>query len=85
MSYFRCPNCESKHYIFGQGGARRTGQEMGLDFLAELPISQRLQEASDAGTRVLLLLLLLLLLVAQLSCVQASWLTRSLAGMQVHL
>jgi len=73
MSYFRCPNCESKHYIFGQGGARRTGQEMGLDFLAELPISQRLQEASDAGTRVLLLLLLV---VVQLSCLQASWLTR---------
>jgi ATP-binding protein involved in chromosome partitioning len=36
-------------YMFGEGGARRTAQDLGLPFLGELPLDIGLRESGDAG------------------------------------
>lgn len=36
-------------YVFGEGGARRTAQDLGLPFLGELPLDMGLRESCDAG------------------------------------
>ena len=36
MSYFKCPKCGEPSDIFGKGGARKTAEEMGVQFLGEV-------------------------------------------------
>lgn len=36
MSYFVCPNCEEKHYIFGKGKTKEIAKEYDVPFLGEL-------------------------------------------------
>ncbi|KAF6139058.1 hypothetical protein GIB67_010784, partial [Kingdonia uniflora] len=36
MSCFKCPHCGEPSYIFGSGGARRTVDEMDMEFLGEV-------------------------------------------------
>lgn len=52
MSYFICPDCESRHEIFGHGGAREAADELGIDFLGELPLDTRVRSGSDEGKPV---------------------------------
>jgi len=52
MSQFVCPDCGSRHDIFGHGGARETAQKLGVPFLGEIPLVPRIRELSDAGTPV---------------------------------
>jgi ATP-binding protein involved in chromosome partitioning len=49
MSFFLCPNCDSKHDIFGSGGAKRRAAELNVPFLGELPISMALRLQADEG------------------------------------
>ncbi len=49
MSYFLCPTCNSKHYIFDKGGGSQAADRFGLPLLAELPLYPSLREASDNG------------------------------------
>lgn len=49
MSYFRCPDCDSVHYIFGHAGARNLAAELGLPLLAEIPLEIGIREDSDQG------------------------------------
>ncbi len=49
MSYFICPNCETRHEIFGHGGARQEAEKMGVPFLGEIPLDPELRERSDSG------------------------------------
>jgi ATP-binding protein involved in chromosome partitioning len=50
MSYFVPPDLpDRKYYIFGQGGGRRTADELGVDFLGEIPIDPRVVEGGDTG------------------------------------
>jgi ATP-binding protein involved in chromosome partitioning len=49
MSFFLCPDCNSKHDIFGSGGAKRRAAELNVPFLGELPISIALREQADEG------------------------------------
>jgi ATP-binding protein involved in chromosome partitioning len=50
MSYFVPPDLpDRKYYIFGRGGGRRTADELGVDFLGEIPIDSRVVEGGDAG------------------------------------
>ena len=40
MSYFTPPELpDKKYYIFGEGGGKRTAEEIGVDFLGEVPIT----------------------------------------------
>jgi ATP-binding protein involved in chromosome partitioning len=50
MSYFTPPDVpDRKYHIFGEGGARRTAEELGVDFLGEIPIDPRIVEGGDSG------------------------------------
>ena len=51
MAYFTPPDLpDRKYYLFGQGGARRLSEEMGVPFLGEIPLEQALRESGDEGT-----------------------------------
>jgi ATP-binding protein involved in chromosome partitioning len=49
MSYYKCTNCGHVDHIFGHHGAKATAEEMGLDFLGEIPLNIIIRETSDAG------------------------------------
>eukprot|EP01102_Stenamoeba_stenopodia_P011942 TRINITY_DN3707_c0_g2_i1.p1 TRINITY_DN3707_c0_g2~~TRINITY_DN3707_c0_g2_i1.p1 ORF type:complete len:330 (-),score=52.61 TRINITY_DN3707_c0_g2_i1:125-1114(-) len=49
MSCFECPSCHTKSYIFGREGARKTADELGLEFLGDIPLHVDICETSDAG------------------------------------
>jgi hypothetical protein len=36
MSCFKCPKCGENSYIFGEGGAKRTAEEMDMKLLGEV-------------------------------------------------
>jgi ATP-binding protein involved in chromosome partitioning len=55
MSYFTPPDLpDRKYYIFGEGGGKRTAEELGVDFLGEIPIDPRIVEGGDAGKPIVL-------------------------------
>ena len=49
MAYFECPDCGSKHYIFGQNKAEDTAREFSIDTVCEIPMSSKLAAACDKG------------------------------------
>lgn len=52
MSYFEAPDTGKRYEIFGHGGAKIAAEELGLEFLGEIPLDQATREASDAGVPV---------------------------------
>lgn len=52
MSTFICPHCGERSDIFGHGGARDTAEELGCDFLGEVPLHMTIRETSDSGMPV---------------------------------
>jgi ATP-binding protein involved in chromosome partitioning len=52
MSYFLCPHCGQRTDIFGHGGARRAAQELGLDFLGEVPLDAQVRAGGDDGVPI---------------------------------
>ncbi len=54
MSYFTPPELpDKKYYIFGEGGGKRIAEELGVDFLGEVPIDPRVVEGGDKGRPIL--------------------------------
>lgn len=49
MSYFVCPHCGERTEIFGHGGAEAAADEVGLDFLGELPLHSSIRAGGDSG------------------------------------
>ncbi len=49
MSYFLCPHCGGRSEIFSHGGARREAEQLGSEFLGEVPLDLQIRETSDAG------------------------------------
>ena len=49
MSYFICPNCDERHEIFSHGGGRKTAEELGVDYLGEVPIDPAVVKGGDEG------------------------------------
>ena len=49
MSYFICPNCDERHTLFGEGGAERTAEELGVPVLMKVPLQPDIVPAGDAG------------------------------------
>jgi len=52
MSYFVCPHCNERTDIFGHGGARQAADDLGLEFLGELPLDPDTRRGGDAGTPI---------------------------------
>ncbi len=52
MSYYVCPKCGNRDDIFSHGGAHRTADELGADFLGEIPLDLKIRLASDGGTPI---------------------------------
>ena len=53
MSTFICPHCGGETQIFGHGGARETAQELGCDFLGEIPLVTAIRAQSDSGEPIM--------------------------------
>ncbi len=49
MSYFECPNCSEKHYIFGESKVAAMADQYNIDAVAQLPIDPRVPAAYDNG------------------------------------
>ncbi|WFA08760.1 Mrp/NBP35 family ATP-binding protein [Tissierella sp. Yu-01] len=49
MSYFKCPDCNSEHKIFGESNIERITEEHGLKILTRLPIDPEIAKATDNG------------------------------------
>ena len=55
MSYFVPPDLpDRKYYIFGEGGGKRTADELGVDFLGEIPLDPGVVADGDRGEPILL-------------------------------
>lgn len=52
MSYYVCPSCGHREEVFSHGGAKKTAEELGADFLGEIPLDIKIRETSDAGTPI---------------------------------
>ncbi len=50
MSYFICPNCGEKHFIFGHGGAFEIARAAGTTLLGRIPLDESTRSAGDLGT-----------------------------------
>ena len=50
MAWFVCDQCDKRHAIFGEGGAARVAEELGVPLLGQLPLQPDVVTAGDAGT-----------------------------------
>lgn len=49
MAVFVCPDCGSAHHIFGEGGAKREAEALGLEYLGAAPLHIDIRESGDKG------------------------------------
>ena len=54
MSYFACPDCTKKHYIFGNGGAISQLSDQRKAYVGEIPLNSGIMEGSDLGKPVMM-------------------------------
>jgi len=54
MSHFICPNCNDKHYIFGEGGAKKISEQFNMPFLGEIPLNSGIMAGSDLGKPIMI-------------------------------
>ena len=54
MSHFICPNCDDKHYIFGEGGAKKISEQFNMPFLGEIPLNAGIMAGSDLGKPIMI-------------------------------
>jgi ATP-binding protein involved in chromosome partitioning len=54
MSYYICPHCDSRDYIFGQGGGSRAAEQLGIPFLGEVPLDLAIRTQSDIGQPIVI-------------------------------
>ena len=52
MSYFICSNCNERHEIFSNGGAKKEAEKYQTNFFGEVPIDKNLRIHSDDGSPV---------------------------------
>ena len=52
MSYFVCTHCGERTEIFGHGGAREGSDELGVDFLGEIPLETAVRSGGDTGVPI---------------------------------
>lgn len=49
MAYFECPECGSRHHIFGRGGAFEIARLMQTRILGRVPLDEGTRQGGDAG------------------------------------
>jgi ATP-binding protein involved in chromosome partitioning len=49
MAYYICPDCASRHYIFGRGGAFEIARLMDTRLLGRIPLDEATRQAGDNG------------------------------------
>jgi ATP-binding protein involved in chromosome partitioning len=49
MSYYICPDCGSRHHIFGRGGAFEIARLMDTRLLGRIPLDEATREGGDRG------------------------------------
>ena len=49
MAYYKCPNCDEEHAIFGNGNIEKVAEKYNLDIIARIPIDAKLAKACDSG------------------------------------
>ncbi|MBD5269018.1 MAG: Mrp/NBP35 family ATP-binding protein [Bacteroides sp.] len=55
MAWFTpAPHPEEKYYIFGNGGAKRLADKLGVELLAQIPLVARICEHADSGSPIAL-------------------------------
>ena len=54
MSHFTCENCNEKHYIFGEGGAKRISEKFNIPYLGEIPLNSGIMTGSDLGKPIMM-------------------------------
>jgi len=54
MSHFVCPSCRHESDIFGSGGGEKLAEEMQVQFLGRIPISEPLRIGGDTGVPIML-------------------------------
>ncbi|CAL4917979.1 unnamed protein product [Urochloa decumbens] len=54
MSCFKCPKCGEESYIFGEGGAKKTAEEMDMKLLGEIPLEISIRTGSDEGKPIVI-------------------------------
>ncbi len=54
MSYLKCPTCQEKIHIFGQGGGQKISEQFSIPFLGEIPLTPQIMRGSDTGKSVLI-------------------------------
>jgi ATP-binding protein involved in chromosome partitioning len=54
MSYLVCPHCQKRVDVFSYGGGQRTAQQMGVNFLGEVPLDPEVRVGGDMGESVAL-------------------------------
>jgi len=54
MSHFVCGNCNEKHYIFGEGGAKKISEQFNIPLLGEIPLNSGIMSGSDLGKPIML-------------------------------
>jgi ATP-binding protein involved in chromosome partitioning len=54
MSAFRCPDCGSKHAIFGEGGGEAFAADVDMPFLGSVPLDPAVRERADEGEPIVL-------------------------------
>ncbi|MCC6269399.1 MAG: Mrp/NBP35 family ATP-binding protein [Dehalococcoidia bacterium] len=52
FSFFVAPDTGTRYDIFGHGGAAKAADELGIDFLGEIPIEPAVREGADRGIPV---------------------------------
>ena len=54
MSSFICNKCDEKHYIFGEGGAKKISEQFNIPFIGEIPLNSGIMSGSDLGKPIML-------------------------------
>lgn len=49
MAYFTCPDCGTRHHIFGQGGAFELARAMDTRLLGRIPLDEATRKGGDTG------------------------------------
>jgi len=53
MSYYLCPECNYKDYIFGKNGGKKLAEKLDTELLGEVPLVTSLRESGDKGEPVI--------------------------------